>query len=587
MKTYVIDFEFLPQSGSHPLPWCVAYHCIDSGEEGTLWLGEQNIPSPFPDTFRMIAHYALAELSCFLELGWKLPTEVIDTLPEARAVRGQVPTGGASWGLLTVATQLGISTMSSDYKDQMRQLAMADEIPLHQRDELMRYCMEDVRTGLAVWQALEPCVNIKEAVLRGRYLKALAKVERRGIPADVDLVRRLEESMPQIRETAWTEARKDYPGVIDTDGRFSSKAWLEWCHHSGIPWPKLPTGAPVLHSDTFKKMADRFPQVRTMAYARKLRGQGRKFDFPLGADSRLRCMLSPFASDTGRNQPSNSRYIFGASAWLRSVINSPPKKVLAYVDYASQEVGIAAVLSRDQALLNDYKSGDPYIAYAIRAGAAPEGATKKSHPNERATYKVAALSIQYGIGDESLAQNLGISTPAARRLIAAHQIAYPAYWKWRSAIVDEVMCGGSLATRYGWIRKSKAKDTANSIANFLVQAAGGEILRAAVIALEEAGHHVVAPVHDALMIEMDEASWQQELAEIHHLMEEAARVVTGGLRIPTDVELVFPGENYLDGRGAEFWKIAASVLGRGPFRLPEAERRKLLESHIYNSESHI
>ena len=386
--------------------------------------------------------------------------------------------------------------------------------------------------------------------------------------------------MPQICEAAWLEARKEYPDVIDVEGRFSSKAWLEWCRRSNIPWPKLPSGAPALDADTFKKMADRFPAVRTMADARKLRSQGRKFDFPLGEDGRLRCMLSPFSSDTGRNQPSNSRYIFGASAWLRSVIAAPPGKVLAYVDYASQEVGIAAVLSRDEALLNDYKSGDPYIAYAIRAGAAPEGATKKSHPNERATYKVAALSIQYGIGDESLAQNLGIPTPAARRLIAAHQMAYPAYWRWRSAIVDEVMCGGSLATRYGWLRKAKAKDTANSIANFLVQAAGGEILRAAVIALEEAGHHVVAPVHDALMIEMDEDGWQQELAEVRYLMKKAAIVVTGGLRIPTDVELVFPGENYLDGRGAEFWKIAASVLGRGPVRLPKAERQKLLESQI-------
>jgi hypothetical protein len=101
-----------------------------------------------------------------------------------------------------------------------------------------------------------------------------------------------------------------------------------------------------------------------------------------------------------------------------------------------------------------------------------------------------------------------------------------------------------------------------------------------VIALEEAGHRVVAPVHDALLIEMDEGGWQEELAEIRRLMERVSFVVNGGLRIPVDVELVFPGENYLDGRGVAFWKIAASVLGRGPVRRPEAERQKLLESQI-------
>lgn len=580
MDTYLIDFEFRSRPGSNPHPWCVAYHCLETGEEGVVWLDGQNVPSPFPAKFRMVAHYALAELGCFLALGWQLPTEVIDTLPEARVVRGQIPTAGGSWGLLAVASQLGIPTMSSDHKEAMRQLAMGDEIPETSREDLMRYCLEDVRTGLAVWQTLEPRVNIGEAVVRGRYLKALAYIERRGIQADADMVARLAQSMPEIREAAWAEARREYPGVIDDKGSFSSKGWLQWCADEDIPWPRIKGGAPALDAETFKKMADRYPTVQTMAYARKLRGQGRKFEFPLGDDHRLRCMLSPFASDTGRNQPSNSRYIFGASAWMRSVIMAQVGTVLAYIDYSAQEVGLAAALSRDGALMKDYLSGDPYMAFAIRAGAAPEGATKKSHPTERATYKTAALAIQYGIGDEALAQNLGIPIAAARRLITAHQMAYPTYWRWRSAIVDEVMCGGTILTRYGWTRKAKPKDSANSIANFPVQAAGGEILRIAVIALEEAGHRVVAPVHDALLVELDLDRWQDQLAEARLLMEKAALTVTGGLKIPTDVELVSPLENYIDGRGVEFWKIAGQVLGRGPYRLPDDERLKIPKSQI-------
>ncbi|MBX3742510.1 MAG: hypothetical protein KF712_16100 [Akkermansiaceae bacterium] len=578
MNTYFIDFEFLSLSGSNPRPWCVAYHCLETEEEGVVWLDGRNVPSPFPVDFRMIAHYALAELGCFLALGWGLPREVIDTLPEARVARGQVPNAGGSWGLLAVARQLGIATMSSDHKEDMRQLAMGDEIPETSREDLMRYCLDDVRTGLAIWQALAPRVNIGEAVVRGRYLKTLAYVERRGIPADADMVERLTQSMPELREAAWAEVRRAYPGVIGSDGHFSSKAWLEWCAHVGISWPRLKGGAPALDADTFKRMSDRYPAVQTMAYARKLRGQGRKFEFPLGDDWRLRCMLSPFGSDTGRNQPSNSRFIFGASAWMRSVIMAQVGTVLAYIDYSAQEVGLAAALSRDGALMKDYLSGDPYMAFAIRAGAAPEGATKKSHPTERATYKTAALAIQYGIGDEALAQNLGISIAAARRLITAHQMAYPTYWRWRTAIVDEVMCGGTLATRHGWTRKAKPKDSANSIANFPVQAAGGEILRIAVIALEEAGHRVVAPVHDALLVELKLDRWQDQLSEVRLLMEKAALVVTGGLRIPTDVELVSPLENYIDGRGADFWGIAGRVIGRAPSQLPEGERLKLPKS---------
>lgn len=117
------------------------------------------------------------------------------------------------------------------------------------------------------------------------------------------------------------------------------------------------------------------------------------------------------------------------------------------------------------------------------------------------------------------------------------------------------MSGGTLSTRYGWQRKMKPKDSANSIANFLVKATGGEILRAAVIALEEAGHRVIAPIHDAVLVEMDEDGWREELACIRTLMTEAAFVVTDGLNVSTDTELVMPGENYVDSRGAELGVI--------------------------------
>ena len=89
--------------------------------------------------------------------------------------------------------------------------------------------------------------------------------------------------------------------------------------------------------------------------------------------------MSPFGSDTGRNQPSNSRYIFGASAWQRSIIKAPADRVLAYIDFSSQEFALGGTLSGDQAMMDDYRSGDPYLAWARRTGAIPPDATKSSH----------------------------------------------------------------------------------------------------------------------------------------------------------------------------------------------------------------
>ena len=108
-------------------------------------------------------------------------------------------------------------------------------------------------------------------------------------------------------------------------------------------------------------------------------------------------MLSPFRSDTGRNQPSTSKFIFGPSCWIRGFIKPGPGKFLAYIDYSQQELGIAAALSGDRKMQEAYRSGDPYLRFAQMAGAVPTNATKKSHPEERTAYKVGMLAVQYGI----------------------------------------------------------------------------------------------------------------------------------------------------------------------------------------------
>jgi DNA polymerase I-like protein with 3'-5' exonuclease and polymerase domains len=192
----------------------------------------------------------------------------------------------------------------------------------------------------------------------------------------------------------------------------------------------------------------------------------------------------------------------------------------------------------------------------------PPGATKASHPSERATFKIAALAIQYGMGDVSLAEQTGCSLPKARRLIAQHKEAYPAYWRWRQAVIDTVLCGGSISTEFGWTRKSRPRDKAASIANFPVQASGAEILRIAVIALEEAGHRVVATIHDAVLVEMDADTWQEDLPAIQGLMSKAALAVVPQIEIRTDVDLTMPGENYSHPRGIDIWKCISPVIGR-------------------------
>jgi len=61
------------------------------------------------------------------------------------------------------------------------------------------------------------------------------------------------------------------------------------------------------------------------------------------------------------------------------LIKPPPGHGVAYIDWQQQEFGIAAALSGDPLMMDAYRSGDPYLAFAKQAGATPADATKATH----------------------------------------------------------------------------------------------------------------------------------------------------------------------------------------------------------------
>src|SRR5215216_4201053 len=141
-----------------------------------------------------------------------------------------------------------------------------------------------------------------------------------------------------------------------------------------------------------------YPAVEPLRQVRHALSQLRLNELAVGPDGRNRCLLSAFAARTGRNQPGNSRFIFGPSAWLRSLIRPGPGRALAYVDWSQQELAIAAALSGDPRMMEAYTSGDFYLTFAKMAGAITADATKQTHRRERDQFKVVALGVLYGLG---------------------------------------------------------------------------------------------------------------------------------------------------------------------------------------------
>ena len=271
-------------------------------------------------------------------------------------------------------------------------------------------------------------------------------------------------------------------------------------------------------------------------------------------------MLSPFRSTTGRNQPSNTKFSFGTSVWLRGLICPSEGSSLAYIDWSQQEFGIAAALSGDAAMVNAYLSDDPYLTFAKQAGAVPKEATKQSHKAERELFKQCALAVQYGMGEHSLSERLGKPVIVGRQLLQQHRRTYPKFWKWSEAAVNLSLLGKPLQTVFDWTLHPTHDPNPRSLANFPVQANGAEMMRLAAILATEQGIRVCAPVHDAFLIEAPTAQIGAVAAKMQDVMREASRIVLDGLELRSDVVYVNFPDRYSDERGAKMWSCVVELI---------------------------
>jgi hypothetical protein len=382
----------------------------------------------------------------------------------------------------------------------------------------------------------------------------------------------------QLRDRTETRKPKYHPDILrraaelvatcPNDGSnyfgpmtFSSERWADYLARKGIPWPRLPTGALALDDDTFREMARAHPaEVGPIRELRHTLGQLRLNDLAVGTDGRNRCLLSAFGSRTGRNQPSNSRYIFGPSCWLRSLIRPQPGRAVAYIDWSQQELAIAAALSGDRQMQEAYVSGDFYLKFAKMAGAVPGQATKNTHATERDQFKTVALGVLYGLSADGLARKLNLPAYRGRELLALHRQTFRQFWEWSDRIEMTGMLIGRLQTVFGWTVRVGPDANPRSLRNFPMQANGAEMLRLSCCLATERGIMVCAPVHDALLVEASLEEIDGVVTRTQEAMQEASEVVLPGFPLRTEAKIIRYPDRYMDVRGERMWRVVSNLL---------------------------
>jgi hypothetical protein len=409
---------------------------------------------------------------------------------------------------------------------------------------------------------------LPEMLLRGKYSAITGKMESWGYPIDYEKTLNFSKSVGPLLEECQREINSLFPEIAPfkydkKDRKFkwdqkTTKKWLKenvdtkrWMKTDGLKkakrtavqevLKKLPPGKrltlrereaierSVDESDflslaleawtkvfdarhTYRKDSFGEQIVRYLKLKQNLNGfvPGGKKSFwdAVGPDKRVRPYFNIYGSLSSRSQPGSTSFLFLKPAWMRSLCMPPKGKAIIGIDYGSEEYLIQALYSEDRNMLDAYASGDVYLDFAIRSGAAPANATKQTHKTQRDQAKPVVLSMSYLQTAKGLAAKLSIdlgkevTEEDAQELIDNFYDAYSDLKRWQDEIQKQYLREGYLKSLCGWYLWGDS-DNFRSYTNFSIQSAGASIMRKAVEFADEAGLKVIITLHDAIFIEID------------------------------------------------------------------------------------
>jgi hypothetical protein len=585
------DFEFISVPGERPDVVCMVFHDLSTGQTTRLWRDQLTDQLPYDDDDTLVVSFVFnAEGTCHLSLGQPLPKNVLDLSPEFKChVNGKgVPR--KNQGLIGALQYFGLSSIAPKRKDAMRERIMKGwPFTAEEREQILNYCAEDVEMLRQLLFKMLPHIDLPIALHHGEGVAAKALSEHIGVPIDMEI-------FPDLADKkCWREMRDSMVPLVDVHGVYVRDKLGEWHFNTarfedpvtalGINWPRTETGKLDLRRKTFESMAKAYLQIEPLRQLRYIRDKLRSIQLSVGHDGRNRTVLWPFSSKTSRTQPKAKHWIFSPSVWLRFLIKPEPGKALAYLDYSSMEFLAAAALSNGHSgpnnpMLDLYKSGDPYLNFGKIIGLIPPDATRDMPGVEviRDRLKVLCLGTQYGMQASTLATRLGVSEIEAHEMLQLHRGLLSQYWHWSEDWLHHSLTSGMMRTVYGWQCATGITELSErSIRNWPIQSTCADLFRLAYVWGARHGLTLIAPVHDAVLLESSEDRIEADVALMGEIMRRASRVLfnptaDGTIELRTDVKIIRYPDRFTDSRGTELWETVLKLLAERREQLAQAAR---------------
>jgi DNA polymerase-1 len=229
--------------------------------------------------------------------------------------------------------------------------------------------------------------------------------------------------------------------------------------------------------------------------------------------------------------------------------------VLLVADYSQIELRILAAFSRDEALLEAFRTGqDIHRAVAAQVNGVP---LEQVTPEQRSAAKAVNFGIIYGQTAFGLARGLGISRTEAQAFIDRYHRRFPRMKAYIDSVIADVRAKGHAETILGRRRPIPELHSRNRqqvalgerlAVNTVIQGSAADLIKRAMIDIhreiktKRLATRMLIQVHDELVFEVKQCDVEAHTAMIREKMTSA---------LPLDVPIAVDigvGRSWLDAK---------------------------------------
>lgn len=230
---------------------------------------------------------------------------------------------------------------------------------------------------------------------------------------------------------------------------------------------------------------------------------------------------------------------------IRTAFVAAPGNVLVGADYSQFELRLAAVLAKDQEMIDAFNRGmDVHTMTAAQVyGRDPEDVTK----NMRREAKVVNFGIMYGLSTHGLVAATGMSYEQAKHFIDKYFETRPTLKNYIEKVKEDARKVGYVETMLGRRRPTPDIQSSNfavreaalrAAVNMPFQGSAADIMKIAMINIDKklagTSAHMLLQIHDSVLVECPEEDAHKIAKLLKETMEQAYKLPVE-LTVDTDI----------------------------------------------------